>query len=145
SERDVSSFRLDSSFQMRAEKPTSDAASSFYVPSWLHLFGGLVQRHRNLWLWLGRLESSLLAEEIGRTRIDMPIYVCGLARSGSTVLHEVVSSHPNVATHRIKDYPMLFTPYWWRRATANLPKTEPHERPHRDKVMVTTESPDAIE
>jgi hypothetical protein len=75
----------------------------------------------------------------------MPVYVCGLARSGSTLLHEIVASHPSVATQRMKDYPMIFTPYWWRRATANLRPQEPRERPHRDKVMVTTESPDALE
>jgi hypothetical protein len=71
--------------------------------------------------------------------------VAGLARSGSTLLHEVVSAHPGVATHRIKDYPMLFTPYWWRRATANVRAQPPRERPHRDGVMITTDSPDALE
>jgi hypothetical protein len=104
-----------------------------------------VRRHRAFWLWLGRLESSLLAEDMRRVAVRMPLYVCGLARSGSTLLHEVVSSHPGVATHRMKDYPMLFTPYWWRRATANLRPPPPRERAHRDGVMITTESPDALE
>src|SRR5439155_17764760 len=94
--------------------------SPFYVPPFLHVLGGLVYRHSAFWLWLGRLESRLLAQELRQVPVQTPIYVCGLARSGSTLLHEVVSSHPSVATHRSKDYPMLFTPYWWRRATANL-------------------------
>src|SRR5881628_3493740 len=98
--------------------PSKD--SPFYVPPLLNFLGGLVHRHRDFWLWLGRLESSRLAEELQQLPIRMPIYVCGLARSGSTLLHEIVCSHPCVATHRIKDYPMVFTPYWWRRATANL-------------------------
>jgi hypothetical protein len=119
--------------------------SPFHVPPWLHVFGGLVHRHRAFWLGLGRLESRLLTEELGRVRVRSPIYVCGLARSGSTLLHEVVTSHPDVATHRVKDYPMVFTPYWWRRATAQLRPTAPRERPHQDGVMVTTESPDAVE
>lgn len=75
----------------------------------------------------------------------MPIYVCGLARSGSTLLHEVIASHPQVATHRLKDYPMLFTPYWWRRANAKTRTQQPRERLHHDGVMVTSESPDALE
>jgi hypothetical protein len=75
----------------------------------------------------------------------MPIYICGLARSGSTLLHQVISSHPQVATHRVKDYPMVFTPYWWRRATANLRRQAPRERAHRDGVMITTSSPEALE
>src|SRR5205807_778810 len=38
-----------------------------------------------------------------------------------------------------------FTPYWWRRATASLRPPMPRERTHGDRVMVSTESPDAIE
>jgi hypothetical protein len=105
----------------------------------------LVQHYPAFWLWLGRRESSLLAEEVRRVVVRMPIYVCGLARSGSTLLHEVICSHPGVATLRMKDYPMLFTPYWWRRATANQRPQPPRERPHKDGVLVTTESPDALE
>jgi hypothetical protein len=119
--------------------------SPFHVPFLLDALGGLVQRWPALWLRLGRLESSQLAEPMARVAVRMPIYVCGLARSGSTLLHEVVSSHPAVATHRVKDFPMVFTPFWWRRATANLPPGPPRERPHRDGVMVTTDSPDALE
>jgi hypothetical protein len=91
------------------------------------------------------METNLLADKLRQISVKMPIYVCGLARAGSTLLHEVLSSHPDVATHRIKDYPMIFTPYWWRQATARLRPKAPRERPHRDGVMITTESPDAVE
>jgi len=87
----------------------------------------------------------LLAQELRQVPVRMPIYVCGLARSGSTLLHEVVSSHPSVGTHRIKDYPMVFTPFWWRRAARNLRPRPPRERAHQDGVMITTESPEAFE
>jgi hypothetical protein len=119
--------------------------SPFYVPFILDALGALVNRYRPFWLWLARKESSLLAEPLRHVSIRMPIFICGLARSGSTLLHEVVASHPYVATHRSKDYPMLFTPYWWRRATANLRPGPPRERVHQDGVMITTESPDALE
>ncbi len=122
-----------------------DEESPFYVPSVQHILGGLVHRHRSFWLWLGRLETSTLAHELRSIAVKMPIYVCGLARSGSTLLHEIISSHPKVATQRVKDYPMVFTPYWWRRATAGQRPQAPRERPHRDKMMITSESPDAIE
>jgi hypothetical protein len=133
--------RTDSQPVPRADGPQSP----FHVPAFLDLLGGLVRRHPEFWIGLGRLESRRLAEELRPIRVRMPIYVCGLARSGSTLLHEVVAAHPGVATHRSKDYPMLFTPFWWRRATANLRPQEPRERPHRDGVMVTIESPDALE
>jgi hypothetical protein len=105
----------------------------------------VVDRYQNFWLGLGRLESNLLAQQLRAVSVTMPVYVCGLARSGSTLLHEITASPPGVATHRIKDYPMVYTPYWWRQATARLRPAAPRERPHRDKVLITLESPDAVE
>jgi hypothetical protein len=77
--------------------------------------------------------------------VHKPIYVCGLARSGSTLLHEVVCSPAGVATHRMKDFPMIFTPYWWRRVTAASRPTAPRPRAHADGVQITSESPEALE
>src|SRR5207237_9585747 len=119
--------------------------SPCYVPPALDLLGGLVHRHRDFWVRLGRLESRLLAPEWRALPLTMPIYVAGLARAGSTLLHEIVAAHPGVATHRVKDYPMVFTPYWWRRATANLPAPPPRERSHHDGVMIGSDSPEALE
>jgi hypothetical protein len=120
-------------------------SSPFEVPLWLHLLGGVVNRHPKFCQRLARLETAATAKEADRVEIAKPIYVCGLARSGSTLLHEVVASHPSVATHRIKDYPLVFTPYWWRRAMAKVPPTAQHERAHRDRMMISSESPDALE
>jgi hypothetical protein len=128
-----------------APMPATGRESPFFVPPILDALGGLVQRHPAFWTWLGRLESRMLADKTRQLSVCKPIYVCGLARSGSTVLHEVISSHPSVATHRIKDYPLLFTPFWWRRATANQRPQTPQERLHRDGVMITSDSPDALE
>jgi hypothetical protein len=119
--------------------------SPFRVPLVLHVLGDAVARHPAFWARLGRFETRVLSEELERIPLRAPLYVCGLARSGSTLLHEVVADHPGVATHRSKDFPMVFTPYWWRRATAGLPPGVPRERPHADGVTVTTESPDALE
>ncbi len=122
-----------------------DQDSLFYVPPILDFLGTWVDRLRPLWLGLGRLESSLLAEELRTVPLKSPIYVCGLARSGSTLLHEMIAAHPGFATHRLKDYPMVYTPFWWRQATARLRATPPRERPHRDRIVITSESPDSLD
>lgn len=133
----------------RAEPAHKDCsrneASFFDVPWWLHRLGGFVDRHPRFWLRLAKLETSAAAQHLEDVRITAPIFICGLARSGSTLLHEVVASHPAVATHRIKDYPFVFMPYWWRRATARLRASVERERAHHDRVMITSESPDALE
>ena len=36
----------------------------------------------------------LLEEQLNAVPVRMPVYVCGLARSGSTLLHEIVASAP---------------------------------------------------
>jgi hypothetical protein len=122
-----------------------DKTSPFYVPPLLDLVGGWVERYRSFWLALGRLESRLLADELSALPGTRPVYVCGLARSGSTLLHEILAAHPGVATHRVKDYPMVYTPYWWRRATRGRPAAPPRERAHGDRVLITADSPDALE
>jgi hypothetical protein len=122
-----------------------DKDSPFYVPPFLDVLGRAVGRFRHFWLWLGDIESMMLSPQISQLPIRQPIYVCGLARSGSTLLHEIVTSHASVATHRLKDYPFVSTPYWWRRASAFIRPTPARERPHRDKMMVNSESPDSIE
>jgi hypothetical protein len=94
---------------------------------------------------MGRLETASLERQLRPISVTAPIYVCGLARSGSTLLHEVIAAHPSVATHRVKDYPFVFTPFWWRRATARIPPGPARERAHQDGVMVTSQTPDALE
>ncbi|HTU16935.1 MAG TPA: sulfotransferase [Gemmataceae bacterium] len=125
--------------------PIDDRNCPFFVPPFLDFLGAGVDRFRALWLELGRLESSLLSDQLSAVPLDRPIYVCGLARSGSTLMHEIIAAHPALATHRLKDYPMVYTPFWWRQATAGLRPTPPRERPHRDRIVVTSESPDALD
>jgi hypothetical protein len=122
-----------------------DKESAFHVSTALDLLGGCVDRYRGFWIGLGRLESALLVHELRAIPLTMPVYVCGLARSGSTLLHEIVAAHRGVATHRVKDYPMVFTPFWWRQAIARQKPAPPRERAHRDRVMISPESPDALE
>jgi hypothetical protein len=125
--------------------PDSALAAAFQVPFWLHALGGWVHRHPRFCRRLGDLETASLEPSLRAVAVEMPIYISGLARSGSTLLHDVVAGHPAVATHRVKDYPLVWTPSWWRRATAKLPPAAPRERVHRDGVMVTPDSPDALE
>jgi hypothetical protein len=104
-----------------------------------------VHRYRRFFLGLARLETRQIGQELSAIPVTMPIYVCGLARSGSTLLHEILAAHPRVATHRVKDYPLVYTPVWWRQATRRRPPTAPTERAHGDRVLITSESPEALE
>src|SRR5690606_10191757 len=76
-----------------------------------------------------------------------PVYIAGLARSGSTILLELLSRHPHLATHRYQDFPPLFTPWSWNwfLERAGGKAQAPVERAHGDGIAVTPQSPEAFE
>lgn len=119
----------------------------FHVQGWVDFLGGLISRTQNFWVRLGHLESKFLKEELKPVPIEKPIYVSGLARSGSTILLEMLSHHQGVVSHRYKDYPPIYTPFWWNWLLKWMLTREvkPTERAHRDGILVTPESPEAME
>jgi hypothetical protein len=130
-----------------ASAPTEGLAPAFDVPGATRVLGALVDRSRPLWVALGNLESRVLAEEVRGITIVQPIYVTGLARSGTTIVLELIAAQAGVVTHRYADYPLIFTPFWWEqiRSRAARRQVTPVERTHGDGIMVTPESPEAIE
>jgi hypothetical protein len=124
-----------------------NARKGFDVAPWMDRLGGFIERHPSRWIKLGSLETRLVEGALADIRIDRPIYVTGLARSGTTILLETLARHPEVATHRYRDFPMLFTPYAWNRWLELVPRTEeaPAERSHGDGIAITSESPEAFE
>ena len=106
-----------------------------------------MERHPKFWIKLGNLESRLLRDELDKIRITAPIFIAGLARSGSTFLLEALTGHKDTVTHRYKDFPPVFTPYWWNRFLGFMPKKDaaPAERAHKDGIKITEDSPEAFE
>jgi hypothetical protein len=125
----------------------SNDYSAFHVPLSQHLFSGLLHGTRGLRNLLSNLESHVLREQLDKIELRRPIYIAGLPRAGTTILLEVVSSHPDVVTHRYRDFWTIYTPFWSEQAmTRHTPRhNEPVERSHGDRLMVTPDSPEAME
>jgi hypothetical protein len=123
------------------------APDGFAVAGWVDRLGGFISRHQSLWTRLGNLETTLIGDSIDETPIDRPIYVSGLARSGTTILLEMLARHADTVTHRYRDYPPVFTPYLWNRLLDFTPQraAEPVERTHKDGIKITPDSPEALE
>lgn len=119
----------------------------FRVEAWMDWFGGFVTRHPGLLRRIGNLETRQLAEELARIEIEAPIYVSGLARSGTTILLECLAEHPDTATHRYRDYPGLLAPVAWNKLSQRLyaRRAAAVERAHGDGIDVTPDSPEAME
>lgn len=123
------------------------AGGGMEMPRWLDALGAFIGRTAGFWQKLGELESSAHRAELDAIPIDRPIYVAGLARSGSTILLELLAGRPGVATHRYRDFPPIYTPLFWNRAFAHVYRadTPPTERAHKDRILVTPDSPEAME
>ena len=96
---------------------------------------------------LGRFEEDLFGADLHRIEIEAPIFVTGLARSGTTMMLTLLSQAAGVATHRYRDFPFLFAPLAWNRFQDFMrpAAAEAVERPHRDRIRITRESPEAFE
>ncbi len=122
-------------------------ADRFAVSAGTRLLTRLCHEYPGLWARLERLETVWLGDELSGVKIDRPVYVTGLARSGTTILLELLARLPEVATHRYRDFPPIWTPILWNRFLDLVPNraAQPHERPHADGIEITPESPEAME
>jgi hypothetical protein len=126
---------------------SADQFERFRVEPWVDWLGGLVARFPRLGRRLGDWETRLLAREIDGSEITSPIFISGLARSGSTIILECLAEHPETVTHRYRDYPGVIAPVLWDRISARLYAhcSAPVERAHGDGIAVTPDSPEAME
>jgi hypothetical protein len=125
----------------------SSVADQFAVPASLRAFEYLVHQFPNFWTRIARLETSFLQDQLAAVTIDRPLYVTGLARSGTTALLEMLAASPATVTHRYKDFPPVLTPYMWNRFLELVPRVDaaPRERSHGDGILITPDSPEAME
>ena len=95
---------------------------------------------------LGNLETEWLRRRLHDVTIESPVFIAGLARSGTTILLEELSKVPGFGTHRYRDFPFVMTPWIWNRFLDRFQTAQPgRERPHQDGIRITPESPEAYE
>jgi len=111
------------------------------------LMGRWIEKAPSFFLRLGRMETSWAADAIAEKQIDRPIYVAGLARSGTTILLELLASRPETAVHQYKDFPLVHIPLWWNKflERASQKNSAAIERAHKDRIKITPDSPEAME
>jgi hypothetical protein len=133
--------------QLLLTPPVEARTEAFRVTPWVHHCGRLVARHRALWIRLGNAETRLRASDIEDIAVENPVFVCGLARAGTTILLETLAQHPQLGSHRYRDDPFIFTPILWNLFLDRLPGADsaPAERAHADGIEVTADSPEAFE
>ncbi len=102
--------------------------------------------HANLMYKLGNFETRVYARRLAAAAPLNPVFISGLARSGTTILLEKLATLDGVATHRYRDFPFIMTPILWHRFLSVFGRRQdPIERPHKDRIQITRESPEAFE
>lgn len=104
--------------------------------------------HLHPW-WLkmmGQRETHYWQSDLAAISIERPIYICGLARSGTTLLLELFSKIRGVGTHRYRDFPFLAMPILWNSYVDRFSGNRQFvERPHKDRIRINRDSPEAME
>ena len=104
------------------------------------------QRFEPLLRRAGNWETRHLAERLEAVPLEKPVFITGLARSGTTLLLELLATIDGAATHRYRDFPFLAIPYFWNQYLNRFPvQQQPVERAHKDRIFVTRENPEAME
>lgn len=117
------------------------------VSAFDHWLGGIAERYPGLLTRVGDFEARWLDPEARKRPPDRPIYVAGLARSGTTILLEKLAGLPGIASHQYRDFPFVLAPLawnWFLDRASSAPAT-PAERAHKDRILVTPKSPEAME
>lgn len=124
--------------------PANEMRGSAYgrLEQWLH------------WLALEPAVVRQLAFDLERSFVgakppwvgDSPVYVCGLARSGTTMLLRILDQLDAFRSLAYRDMPFVLAPNLWRRLTRHFPSSaSPVERAHGDGIFVDYDSPEGFE
>ena len=108
--------------------------------------GNLMSDYPALGVSLGNLETQLFRQKFVNTKISNPVYVMGLARSGTTILLDLLNQTGAFSSWQYRDHPFVMAPMLWHTATKwMVSKATKVERAHKDRIMVTPDSPEAFE
>ncbi len=118
----------------------------FKFPLEMYYVAKFFENNKGSALKLHEIENIILRNKINKIKIDRPIYVTGLARSGTTITTEMLMKHCTVATHKYLHMVMPYVPFIIQKLANIVPLFEDKlERLHQDRIVVDKESPEAVE
>lgn len=82
----------------------------------------------------------------GKGPADGAVYVCGLARSGTTMLLRILDECEDFRSLNYRDMPFVLAPNLWARFSHHARKESvTAERAHGDGILVSVDSPEGLE
>lgn len=131
---------------MKLRRTEKEKHKQFDFPAPMYFIAKMAHQFPSLANLMNKTESIVVRRQVANYEIDRPIYVTGMARAGTTITLEMLSQHPSVATHRYLHMVLPYTPHFIQLAANVLPLMKsPVERLHKDRLLVTRDSPEAVE
>lgn len=88
--------------------------------------------------------TSILNQTVGPA--DGAVYICGLARSGTTMLLHILGEIDTFRSLTYRDMPFVLSPNLWRKITSHFQRQSvPVQRTHGDNILVHFDSPECFE
>lgn len=83
---------------------------------------------------------------VGKDAAAGSVYVCGLARSGTTMLLRILDEIKDFRSLTYRDMPFVLAPNIWRKVTRHTKQQAlVKERAHGDGILVSVDSPEGLE
>jgi hypothetical protein len=89
--------------------------------------------------------ENMLVKKKDEVLADNPIFISGLARSGTTILLQYLYETGLFSSLTYLDMPFVLMPNTWKRISYKKPSSEYSERAHGDGIMIGFDSPEAFE
>ena len=91
------------------------------------------------------LEASLYRNDITNIDILKPVFITGLARSGTTILLRNLYASNQFSSTTYEDMPFVLCPNLWSKFNFHSASFAPKMRLHNDRIKNSTLSPEAFE
>lgn len=92
------------------------------------------------------LERAMFAKAAGQGIDDRPVFVCGLARAGTSLVTRLLDGSGDFGSLRYRDMPFPLAPNLWARlSSGDARRVAAAERSHGDGLIHDLDTPEAIE
>ena len=92
------------------------------------------------------IEIALFKKKLDKNNLKSHVFICGLPRSGTTILMRSLYETGQFASLTYRDMPFVISPNLWNKISGKNIKPSPaKERIHGDNINVNIDSPEALE
>ena len=91
------------------------------------------------------IEWAIFGNRARTRRIDRPIFICGLARAGTSIISRILAGASGAASPTYQDMPFALAPNLWARVAGRQRSVVAVERHHGDGLLHDLNTPEALE